>query len=158
MILHIGDKKISSWSMRAWLALKAAGAVFEEREHVFLDDWDEQRRQWGKFSPTAQVPVLIDGETCIWDSLAICLYIGGRFPEVWADDAAARAWSYSAAAEMHAGFTVLRSRCYRPNFHGSIHCGRKVCTVSAVDFWQAAVLPPSMRFTPLWCCGCIVTV
>ena len=111
MILHIGDKKISSWSMRAWLALKAAGAVFEEREHVFLDDRDEQRRQWGKFSPTAQVPVLIDGETCVWDSLAICLYLGGRFPEVWADDAAARAWSYSAAAEMHAGFTVLRSRC-----------------------------------------------
>ena len=91
MILHIGDKKISSWSMRAWLTLKAAGAVFEEREHVFLDDREEQRRQWGKFSPTAQVPVLIDGETCVWDSLAICLYLGGRFPEVWADDAAARA-------------------------------------------------------------------
>lgn len=111
MILHIADKRRSSWSMRAWLALKTAGAAFEEREHRFLDDKTEQKKQWGKVSPTAKLPVLTDGETLVWDSLAVCLYLGERFPKIWADDAAARAWTYAAVAEMHAGFAAIRSRC-----------------------------------------------
>lgn len=111
MILHIGSKQISSWSMRAWLALKAAGAAFETREHPFLDDKEEQRRQWLVFSPTAQVPVLEDGAVRVWDSLAVCMYAAERYPQIWPEDTAARAWAYAAAAEMHAGFAALRTRC-----------------------------------------------
>lgn len=111
MLLHIGDKHISSWSLRPWILLKMADIPFAEEVHAFLPDRTTQRRLWRAFSPTAQVPVLHDGELVIWDSLAICLYLGERYPQLWPDDRAARAWAYAASAEMHAGFTALRSQC-----------------------------------------------
>lgn len=111
MLLHTADHRYSSWSMRPWLLMKMAGIPFEVREHEFLDDIARQREQWRGFSPTSQVPVLQDGALCIWDSLAICLYIAERYPQAWPEDAAARAWAYAATAEMHSGFAVLRRDC-----------------------------------------------
>ena len=111
MLLHIGDKHISSWSLRPWILLKMADIPFTEEVHAFLPDRAAQRRLWRAFSPTAQVPVLHDGDLLIWDSLAICLYLGERYPQIWPDERAARAWAYAASAEMHAGFTALRSQC-----------------------------------------------
>lgn len=111
MLLHIGDHRSSSWSMRPWLLMKMADIPFEVQEHEFLDDLTLQREQWRIFSPTSKVPVLQDGALCIWDSLAICLYIAERYPQAWPSDVAARAWAYSATAEMHSGFAVLRHEC-----------------------------------------------
>src|SRR3546814_2989683 len=63
------------------------------------------------FSPTGQVPVLIDGERTVWDSLGIALYLADRHPGVWPQEEAARAWAQSAVAEMHSGFAALRNDC-----------------------------------------------
>ncbi|MDO4642064.1 MAG: glutathione S-transferase [Neisseria sp.] len=111
MRLHIANKERSSWSLRPWLMLKMAGIEFEEELHLFLDDLAQQRQQWSSFSPNSKVPVLVDGDVTVWDSLAICLYLGERYPNIWPEDKAARIWAYSAAAEMHSGFPELRTQC-----------------------------------------------
>lgn len=111
MRLHIASKERSSWSLRPWLMLKMAGIEFEEEIHLYLDDLAQQRQQWHAFSPTSKVPVLVDGDVTVWDSLAICLYLGERYPNIWPEDKVARAWAYSAAAEMHSGFPELRTQC-----------------------------------------------
>lgn len=111
MLLHIADKAKSSWSLRPWLLMKVAGIGFEEREHAFLEDKAEQKAQWLRFSPTGRLPVLEDGGEVVWDSLAICLHLAGRYPQLLPEDAAARSWSLAAAAEMHSGFTGLRTQC-----------------------------------------------
>ena len=82
MLLHIGDKHISSWSLRPWILLKMADIPFTEEVHAFLSDCAAQRRIWREFSPTAQVPTLYDGDLVIWDSLAICLYLNERYPQI----------------------------------------------------------------------------
>jgi glutathione S-transferase len=112
MELLIGDKLWSSWSMRPWLVLKHARAPFTETlirlrtEHTTAD-----ARAAG--SPSGLVPVLKDGETTIWDSLAICEYAAEKFPAaaLWPADPAARALGRAAAAEMHSGFPSLRGEC-----------------------------------------------
>ena len=114
LLLHIDSGRDSSWSLRPWLMMKMAGIPFAVCEHDFLDDVAEQRRQWRAFSPTAKIPVLEDGAVRVWDSLAICLYLAECHPQLWPDDATARAWAYAAVADMHAGFAALRSRCPFP--------------------------------------------
>ena len=76
MKLIIGNKAYSSWSMRGWLALKQSGVSFEEvTVPLFNDDW-EQRREGNEFAASSgKVPVLWDGDTVVWDSLAIIDYI-----------------------------------------------------------------------------------
>lgn len=111
MILHIADKALSSWSMRPWLLIESAGVACEVREHSFLNDKAAQRAQWLAVSPTAKLPALHDNGRIIWDSLAICLYLAERHPQMLSDSPDARAWSYAAAAEMHSGFTALRTQC-----------------------------------------------
>ena len=113
--LYIGNKNYSSWSMRPWVLLKQAGIVFEE-VRVRFDSFDAQsefKRTIGAVSPTAKVPVLVDGDLVVWDTLAIAEYLAERFPDraLWPQDAAQRARARSVVAEMHAGFTALRSRC-----------------------------------------------
>ncbi|MGI8839590.1 MAG: glutathione S-transferase family protein [Caulobacteraceae bacterium] len=112
MEILIGDKVWSSWSMRPWLALKRTGAPFSEtmiRLHA-LTTHDEALAAG---SPSGLVPVLKDGETTVWDSLAICEYLAEKFPaaRLWPADASARALGRSAAAEMHSGFHSLRGEC-----------------------------------------------
>jgi glutathione S-transferase len=108
--LVIGSKNYSSWSLRAWLALEQTGAPYEEILVPFHEpDWREQIR---RHSPSGKVPFLVDGALGIWDSLAIVEYLAEKFPRagLWPRDPAARARARSAAAEMHSGFTALRSR------------------------------------------------
>jgi glutathione S-transferase len=112
MELVIGDKAWSTWSMRPWLVLKRAGAAFAERP-VPLRQGAATEAAIAKFSPTGQVPALIDGDLVIPDSLAICEYLAERFPQaqLWPADPVARALARSAASEMHAGFSSLRGEC-----------------------------------------------
>ncbi len=104
----LGNKNYSSWSLRPWLVLKHLGARFEEQ--VIPLDQPSTAEQLRKFSPSGRVPVLIDGDTVVWDSLAICEYLHERFPDrsLWPKDAKARAMARSVSAEMHSGFSALR--------------------------------------------------
>jgi len=107
--LVIGNKVYSSWSLRPWLLMKHAGIAFEE-VRIPLYGPDSQARITA-FSAAGKVPVLVDGDLRIWDSLAICEYLAERFPERagWPRELAARALARSASAEMHSGFFALRS-------------------------------------------------
>jgi len=109
LIIVIGNKNYSSWSMRPWLALKKTGTPFEEV--VIPLDRPETRTEIFKHSPTGRIPTLKDGELVIWESLAICEYLAEKFPEagLWPADPAARAVARAVSSEMHAGFSALRS-------------------------------------------------
>jgi len=105
----IGNKKYSSWSLRGWLALKHTGEPFEE---ILVPlDQPSTREQLLRHSPSGRVPVLMDGDTVLWDSLAICEYLSERFPQrrMWPEGRKARALARSISAEMHAGFQNLRN-------------------------------------------------
>ena len=76
--LVIGNKAYSSWSLRPWLVMKQAGMAFDEvRIPLYQDGHDAKIR---KFSPAGKVPVLVDGDITVWDSLAICEYLAERHP------------------------------------------------------------------------------
>ncbi|WP_210497232.1 glutathione S-transferase family protein [Microvirga antarctica] len=107
--LFIGNKNYSSWSLRPWLLMRECAIPFKER----LVPFDEGASYdiFRSFSPTGQVPALHDDGRVIWESLGITEYLAERYPGVWPEDPAARAWARCAAAEMHAGFASLRSRC-----------------------------------------------
>ena len=111
--LVIGNKNYSSWSMRAWVLLHQAGINFTERQLRFdsFDPQSEFKRAITAIHPTGQVPVLIDGDLVIADTLAIAEYLAETHPQaqLWPADRAARARARSAVAQMHAGFTGLRS-------------------------------------------------
>ena len=104
----IGNKNYSTWSLRSWLLMRAANISFDE---VLLPlDTDEFGRKIHDYSPAGCVPVLIDGKTPIWDTLAIAEYLAEAFPEkhLWPADTAARARARMISAEMHSGFPDLR--------------------------------------------------
>jgi glutathione S-transferase len=105
-VLVTANRNYSSWSLRPWLLMRALDIPFVDRIEPFatMDNWAEFRR----FSPTGQVPVLIDGERTVWDSLGIALYLAERHDGIWPTDEAARAWAMCATAEMHGGFSALR--------------------------------------------------
>jgi glutathione S-transferase len=105
----IGSKRWSSWSLRPWIALREAGVPFTEIVAPLRRP--DTRAQILRYSPAGKVPVLIDGETVIWDSLAILNALPRRFPERlwWPSDYPAYALAQSIAAEMHAGFPAVRS-------------------------------------------------
>lgn len=105
LTLVIGNKNYSSWSLRPWIAMTAAGIPFTERLVPF--ETPEFNREAG---PAAKVPLLIDGDIRVWESLAILEYLAERFPQagLWPADSASRAHARAAANEMHAGFTALR--------------------------------------------------
>lgn len=107
--LVIGNKNYSSWSMRPWVVMTAFGIPFQEIR-VLLDQPDTSARI-AEFSSAGRVPILLAGEMAIWDSLAICEYLAEQFPEknLWPEDVAARAMARCICAEMHSGFTALRS-------------------------------------------------
>jgi glutathione S-transferase len=108
MKLIIGNKNYSSWSLRPWLLLRHAGIPFEEEQLSFNDpNFIAQVR---RHSPAGLVPVLVDGDVVVWDSLAIVEHLAERFAErgFWPEDRVARAVARSICAEMHAGFSNLR--------------------------------------------------
>jgi glutathione S-transferase len=113
--LFIGNKNYSSWSMRPWVLLRQAGIDFEE-EVVRFDSFDADstfKKTISGVSPTAKVPVLVDEDMAIWDTLAIAEYLAEQYPDkqLWPQDKAARARARSICAEMHSGFTGLRGNC-----------------------------------------------
>jgi glutathione S-transferase len=109
MALHlvIGNKNYSSWSLRPWLALKVAGIAFEET--VISLEAEDFKARVSAISGAGRVPVLIDGEVRIWESLAILEYLAEKFPAagLWPKHPAARAHARAIASEMHAGFLLL---------------------------------------------------
>ena len=116
--LHIANKNYSSWSLRPWALLKGIGVAFEEHQHFFKGGYGKNEA-FLAFSPSAMVPALIDGQTTVWESLAIAEYIAEAHPKVWPADKAARAFARSAASEMHAGFGTLRTIC-------TMTCGQRI--------------------------------
>ena len=110
--LVIGNKNYSSWSMRPWLALRANDIPFEEvLISLYSGAADKQRIL--DFSRSGKVPILVDGNVTVWDSLAIIEHIAERFPEMrlWPEHPAQRAHARSVSAEMHSGFAALRNEC-----------------------------------------------
>ncbi|WP_192562183.1 glutathione S-transferase family protein [Pseudomonas gozinkensis] len=111
MSLHliIGDKLLSSWSLRAALALELTGAPYTE-ELIKLGKPDTRERLLAH-SPTAKVPLLKTARGTVADSLAIAEYLAEQFPseQLWPTDIAARAQARSACAQMHSGFFAMRN-------------------------------------------------
>jgi glutathione S-transferase len=115
MKLYIGNKNYSSWSMRPWVLLTQAGIGFEEvmvRFDAFTPD-SQFKAALKPLSPTGKVPVLVDGALVVWDTLAIAEYLAEKYPaqQLWPQDLVQRARARSLCAEMHSGFTALRSAC-----------------------------------------------
>ena len=110
--LVIGNKNYSSWSLRPWLALRANDISFEE-VFVSLYSGEADKQRILDFSRSGKVPILVDGEVAVWDSLAIIEYIAERFPEkrLWPEHPTHRAHARSVSAEMHSGFAALRNEC-----------------------------------------------
>jgi glutathione S-transferase len=106
--LIIGNKNYSSWSMRPWIAMKVANIPFEET--VISLDAPNFKQVVGPVSATGKVPVLIDGEVRVWESLAILEYLAENFPEagLWPAESGLRAIARAISNEMHAGFVPLR--------------------------------------------------
>ena len=115
MKLVIGNKNYSSWSLRPWIAMKALGIAFEEIVIPFGEPIGnpEFKAKLAAYTPAGKVPVLLDGETRVWETLAILEYLAEKFPEkqLWPADAPARAAARVLASEMHAGFSALRGEC-----------------------------------------------
>ncbi len=146
--LIIGNKNYSSWSMRAWVLLKQAGIPFEEVMVRFdaFDTGSSFKKTVAELNPVGKVPVLIDDTLVIWDTLAIAECLAEQFPDklLWPADRAARARARSVCAEMHAGFTGLRSHCPM-NIEASLaDAGRLV--------WRdkPAVRPEVERLAEMW--------
>jgi glutathione S-transferase len=135
--LYITNKNYSSWSLRPWILMRELGLAFEE--HVTPLPDTNIHTSFRAFSPSGCVPVLHDGELVVWDSLAIAEYLAERHPGVWPSDAAARAFARCAAAEMHSGFTTLRSNC-------SMSCGQRV-TLHSIS---PALQKDLSRLAELW--------
>ncbi|MGX1323477.1 glutathione S-transferase [Bradyrhizobium sp. USDA 377] len=140
--LAIGNKNYSSWSMRPWLALRANDIPFVETVIPLYTDNPADKEQILSFSRAGKVPVLVDGDVTVWDSLAIIEYIAERYPEkkLWPDDAAARAHARSVCAEMHSGFVPLRSECgmnlHRPIRAVALSADAKANVARIEEIWR----------------------
>ncbi|MEO7116269.1 MAG: glutathione S-transferase family protein [Caldimonas sp.] len=114
MQLYVGNKNYSSWSLRAWLLMKALGIAFTEQP-LRLDSTEDSpfKKALLAIAPTGRVPLLVDNGFAVWDSFAIAEYLAERFPDkgVWPADRLQRARARSLCAEMHSGFAALRERC-----------------------------------------------
>ncbi|WP_421847931.1 glutathione S-transferase family protein [Marinomonas sp.] len=109
MKLIIGNKNYSSWSLRGWLALKAFNIPFEEIKLSLFSD--EFHSELAKHSPVGKVPVLVDNDLSVWDSLAICEYINETYLDGkgWPEDKKNRAVARSVVADMHSGLFGIRN-------------------------------------------------
>jgi len=101
--LIIGNKNYSSWSLRPWIAMKAARIPFEE---ILVPlDTPRFKAEVGAYTSAGRVPVLLDGAATVWESLAIIEHLAERFPDraIWPDDPAARGLPRAIAPEVQAG-------------------------------------------------------
>lgn len=136
LTLYIANKNYSSWSLRPWVLLRELGIPFEEKLMPFHGG------AFTGFSPSGKVPCLVDGGVTVWDSLAITEYLAETYPTVWPVDTAARAFARCAAAEMHSGFTALRTQC-------GMNCGIRVKLHRVDDALQGDLA----RLDALWTDG-----
>lgn len=137
--LYIANKNYSSWSLRPWVLMKVLEIPFNEHLMPFEGGFGASHEAFKRFSPSGLVPCLVDGETAIWDSLAIVEYLAEQHDEVWPADRAARAWARSASAEMHSGFGALRDEC-------SMNCGMRV----ALNRLSAKLSADVARLDAMW--------
>lgn len=106
--LYIGNKNYSSWSLRGWLVAKLSGEPFEEVPVPLVGRTPNPANL--SFSPSGLVPCLHEGDVVVWDSMAIAGHLAERHPEMWPSEVGARAWARAISAEMHSGFSSLRSQ------------------------------------------------
>lgn len=111
LVLYIGNKNYSSWSLRPWIGLTAVGIPFEERLIPF--DFAAGNPLFRDISPTGRVPVLHHGALRVWESLSIMEYAAELFPDagLWPEDVGDRAMARSISMEMLSGFRALRNAC-----------------------------------------------
>ena len=141
--LIIADKNISSWSMRAWLVAVQSGLPFKETCLAMSDS--KFKEKVAKASPSAKVPALKHGKTIVWDSLAIAEYLNELSPEaqLWPQDSALRALARAYTAEIHSGFSALRSNL--PMDIRNVHKGQVVMSAAKADLdrllgmWKSAL-------------------
>lgn len=109
MKLVIGNKNYSTWSLRPWLFMHANGMAFEEIQESLRSE--QLSARLSQYSESCRVPVLLDGDISVWDSLAICEYISENYLDGkgWPTEKKARAEARAICAEMHSGFSALRS-------------------------------------------------
>jgi glutathione S-transferase len=143
MQLVIGNYNYSSWSLRAWLALKVFGFPFDlVRIPLYGPGAKEQLL---KHSPAGKVPILKDGDTVVWDSLAILEYLAEKNPRVWPSDAREKATARSICAEMHSGFPNLRhhmSMNVRRRYPGKGRMPEVLSEIKRIDeIWSQAKGP-----------------
>jgi glutathione S-transferase len=108
--LYIGNKNYSTWSLRAWVLMRALGIPFAEKRVLLYQPESPSRLR--EISPSGKVPCLHDGDVVAWDTLAIAEYLAERHRGVWPEEAGTRAWARSVAAEMHSGFAPLREEMF----------------------------------------------
>jgi len=108
MKLIIGNKTVSSWSLRPWLLMKHFNIPFEEI--LVKLDLPDTTANIKKYSPTGKVPALIDGDFVIWESAAIMEYLNEKYPEkkMYPEKLNDRAVARALSMEMHAGFSKMR--------------------------------------------------
>lgn len=114
MKLIIGNKAYSSWSLRGWLAAKQSGLLFEELTVPLYDDhWEDRKRKHDLVPSSGKVPILWDGETVVWDSLAILEWLSDKAgrDRFWPKDDVARGMARAMTAEMHSSYMALRREC-----------------------------------------------
>ncbi|MGB3071954.1 MAG: glutathione S-transferase family protein [Ottowia sp.] len=146
--LYVGNKNYSSWSMRPWVLLKQAGIPFEE-VMVRFDSFEagsQFKRTLAGLTPAGKVPLLQDGDLAVWDTLAIAEYAAETCPEkqLWPKDAKARARARSVCAEMHSGFSALRT-AFPMNIEASLP---QVGALTLRD--QPAVRADLQRLMEMW--------
>ena len=107
LVLYIGNKNYSSWSLRPWLLLKHFGIPFTE--HLVSVAGRDYNPALKPLAGNARVPCLHEDGFQIWESLAIAETLAERYPQMWPADPRARARARSISAEMHAGFAQLRT-------------------------------------------------
>lgn len=138
--LVIANKNYSSWSMRPWVLMTAFNIPFQEIG-VLLER-DDTAVQIAQYSASGRVPILLAGETAVWDSLAICEYLAEQFPDqrMWPEDVAARATARSICAEMHSGFRGLRTAMWmniRARFPGKGRTAEAQADIGRIsEIWE----------------------
>lgn len=138
MKLVVGSKNYSSWSLRSWLLLTQAGIPFEEIQLRFTAP--DFKQQLARYSAAARVPILIDGDLTIWDSLAIAEYVAENFADkiLWPSDRKQRAEARSVCAEMHSSFPAVRSLmpmnvgAHLPGRGWNVDAQRDIARISAI--------------------------
>ena len=143
MQLVIGNKNYSSWSLRPWIAMKVLGIPFDE-VRIPLYKPGSKEKILG-YSPAGKVPILKDGDTVIWDSLAILEYLAEKYPALWPKEPAQRAKARAVSAEMHSGFAKLRehmSMNIRKRYPGKGRTPEVLADIARIDaIWSEAKEP-----------------